>query len=314
MRKLFSSLLLAAFASVLLASSAYAQGGMLAGRIVDEETGEPIVGASVVLENPDANPGRLEQTTDERGAFSMLGLNSGQWTVTAEAEGYHPNPGRLRLSQGRNPDITIEMDRVEHALELRYGPEALGDLDPAALQAEIDAANASYDAEEWDAAISGYEAILAKFPAFTEAYIDIGNAKLEQERYEEAIASYERAVEADPAFEQVVKPQIARVRMAMGDYEGAGALLAETGSASREDLYNLGEVEFAKGEVDAAREYYEQANAADPDWEKPLFKLALVALNKGDIPTAKQFFQQVVDKAPDSEEGVQAQATLDALP
>ena len=102
--------------------------------------------------------------------------------------------------------------------------------------------------------------------------------------------------------------------MAMGDFEGAGSILAETGTASREDLYNLGEVEFAKGDVDNAKDYYEQANQADPNWEKPLFKLALVALNKGDIPTAKGFFEQVVEKAPDSEEGVQARATLDALP
>lgn len=314
MRKHVSSFLLVTLAAALMASAAAAQGGMLAGKITSKETGDPIAGASVVLENPDANPPRLEQTTDGSGGFTMLGLNSGQWTITIEAEGFHPSPGRVRVRQGRNPDINIGLDRMEHPLELRYGAEALAGLDPEALQAEIDAAEAAYESEQWDEALAGYQALLEKLPQMTDAHVFIGNSHLEQERFEEAIAAYEAAAEADPALASVVNPQIARVRMNMGDFEAAGELLAASGGASREDLYNLGEVEFAKGEVDAAADYYTQANAADPNWEKPLFKLALVALNKGDIPKAKEFFAQVVDKAPDSEEGVQAKATLDALP
>ena len=103
----------------------------------------------------------------------------------------------------------------------------------------------------------------------------------------------------------------------MGDFEAASAELAAAASglsASREDLYNLGELEFANGAIDAAAGWYEKATAVDPAWGKPLFKLALVALNKGDTETAKQYFQQVVDVDPSSEEGAQAQATLAALP
>ncbi len=314
MRQFLRSCMLVTLVFGFAAASAVAQGGMLAGKVINSETGDPIPNATVILENPEANPPRLEQQTDGSGGFTMLGLNSGQWTVTAEADGFQPNPGRIRIRQGRNPDIDIEMDRVLSQLELRYGAEALGGMDAEVLQGEIDAANAAYEGEQWADAITDFEAILAKFPVYTEAHVMIGNSYLEQEMNEEAIAAYEAAIEADPAMANVVNPQIARVRMAMGDFEGAGSLLADSEGATREDLYNLGEVEFAKGEIDAAKEFYEQANQVDPNWEKPLFKLALVALNKGDIPTAKGFFQQVVEKAPDSEEGVQARATLDALP
>ena len=115
-----------------------------------------------------------------------------------------------------------------------------------------------------------------------------------------------------------VEVEIARIKMTLGDFEAAGDALAASvaagDGAAREDLYNLGELEFAKGNIDAAAGFYEKASAADPDWAKPLFKLALVALNLGDMDTAKQFFSQVVEKDPDSEEGAQARATLDALP
>ena len=85
-------------------------------------------------------------------------------------------------------------------------------------------------------------------------------------------------------------------------------------TASREDLYNQGEVAFARGDLDEARDWYEKAIAVDGNWAPPLFKRALVALNDGDIAGAKEYFQRVVDIDPNSDEGAQAQATLSALP
>lgn len=102
----------------------------------------------------------------------------------------------------------------------------------------------------------------------------------------------------------------------MGDLDAASELEATASGldASKEDLYNLGELQFAKGDVDAAAGWYEKATMVDPNWVKPVFKLALVALNKGDMDTAKQHFQKVVDLDPNSEEGTQSSATLAALP
>ena len=102
-----------------------------------------------------------------------------------------------------------------------------------------------------------------------------------------------------------------------GDFDAAGSALASAANRTnmtREDLYNLGELEFAKGNMDAAADWYEKAAAIDPTWGKPLFKLGLVALNQGDIEAAKGRFSQVVETDPNSEEGAQARATLDALP
>jgi len=173
---------------------------------------------------------------------------------------------------------------------------------------------AAYNAQDWDTAIAGYEAILEVLPQMSNINIQIGNALRAQQKYEEAIAAYNKALEGDPG-NQDVEAEIARTRLAMGDLSGAEALAASAGlNASREDLYNLGELEFAKGEVDAAAGWYEKATVADPNWELPWFKLGLVALNKGDIETAKIHFQKVVDIAPDSESGTQAAATLAALP
>ena len=303
-------------AVVLLASPALAQTGRITGTVTDED-GNPVPGATVTAENPDASPPQLVEATDSSGRFSLIGLRSGEWTFIIEAEGFGRNPGPVRISSGNNRALTISMKRLRHSLEIALGEEALEGLDPEAIQAEIDAADAAFNSQQWAQAVTGFRSVLAQVPAMNSLHVQIGNALREMEEYEEAIASFERALAGDPGMEAQIATDIARTRMAMGDFEAAGAGLADAAAgdnASREDLYNLGELEFAKGDVDAAATWYERAAAAAPNWGKPLFKLALVALNQGDIETAKTFLSQVVEKDPNSDEGAQAQATLDALP
>ena len=316
MRKHFFSFLIVTLAAGTLAPTALAQAGRLVGTVVDDE-GNPIVGAMVVAENPDLNPARFEQATDSRGRYSMLGLASGQWKVSVEVEGFSPNSLTVPIRFGENPPIAFDMARILHPLELALGAAAIEGLDPDAVQAELTAADEAFNGQQWEQAVTGYRSILTKLPMLNNLHMNIGNALRALEQYDEAIVSFEQALAGDPELARNVETEIARTRMAMGDFEGAGAALASAAAdagASREDLYNLGELEFAKGEIDAAADWYEKANAVDPNWGKPLFKLALVALNRGDMETAKQFFSQVVERDPTSDESAQAQATLDALP
>ncbi len=312
MRKHFLSLIVILLAFGMFAPSALAQGGMVAGKVMNEETEEPLAGVLVVLENPSANPARIEQTTDDAGGFTVLGMASGNWSLSLQLAGFDPNPGTVQVRQGRNPDIKAYLKRTRHPLELKYGEEKFEGLDVAVIAGEIAAADAAYEGKEWDAALGGYDSVLAKLPGVTELLVKRGNTLQQMERYEEAIEAFEAAAAADPSLREQIDQAVARMRVAMGDLNALETLASS--ARSREDLFNLGEAAFAKGDVDAAKGWYEKASAADSNWAKPLFKLALVALNKGDIPGAKAFFAQVVEKDPGSEEGAQAKATLDALP
>jgi len=312
MRKHFLSFLVIMLAVGVLAPTVLAQGAIFSGVVVDED-GNPLPGATVVAEMADANPPRFEQQTDENGRWSMIGLASGEWMVTVEAEGFHPSPGPIQLRFGVNPPSTIDLNRIRHPLVVALGDEAFEGLDPDVIEQNLEAADAAYNDAQWQAAIDGYSEILEQLPIMNDLHMQIGIAHRQLENYDEAIGLFEQAREGDASLESEVEAEIARTRMAMGDFDAVGDALAGANS-SREDLYNLGELEFAKGEVDTAAGWYEMAAAADPNWAKPLFKLALVALNKGDTETAKTFFAQVVDKEPDSEEAVQAQAVLSQLP
>ena len=258
----------------------------------------------------------FETTADDDGNFSIIGFQSGQWVFSAELEGYQPGVEGVRVRQGQNSPLYLTLLPIPHPLELALGEAALEGLDPAAIEEELEGADAAFNARRWDEAIAGYTGILEKLPEFTSLHVQLGNAYLQNAEYQLAIESFELVLEGEPGNEDA-KAGIARTKMAMGDFDAASEELAATASganASREDLYNLGQVEFAKGAIDEAAQWYEKAHAADLKWGKPLFQLAMVALNRGDMETAKKYFQQVVDVDPDSEEATQAAATLAALP
>jgi tetratricopeptide (TPR) repeat protein len=315
MRKHSFSFLVIMLAAGVLASTALAQ-GRFRGTVMDDK-GNPFEGATLILVNPAASPPRLEQMTDDRGRFTMLGIASGNWALTVEAEGYHPHSTTVTLRQGENPPFRVALARIKHPLELALGEAALEGLDPEALEAEFTAAEEAMNNQQWEQAITRYRSVLSKLPMMTNLNIQIGGALRQLGQYEEAIAAFEAAAAGDPQLEPDVETEIARTRMAMGDFDAAGSALAsaaDSAGATREDLYNLGELEFANGNMDAAADWYQKAAAIDPTWGKPLFKLGLVALNQGDIEAAKGLFSQVVETDPNSEEGAQARATLDALP
>jgi tetratricopeptide (TPR) repeat protein len=316
MRKLLFSFLIVILGLSLLAPTALAQGGRLSGTLNDEN-GEPIAGGVIILENSTASKPRIEQTVDDNGRFSIVGLKPGRWEIAGAAEGYQGSPGFMNIKTGSNTPADMILERIKHPLVARLGDEAFVGLDPVAIELEITAADEAYNTSQWQIALDGYTAILAKLPMLNDLNLRLGDIHRSLENYEAAIMAFEAGLAGDPNLENLISTEIGRTRMAMGDFSGASDSLASAAagsSAAREDLYNLGEVEFAKGDIDAAAVWYEKAVALDPAWAKPLFKLALVALNKGDMDTAKNFFTQVVEKEPDSDEAAQAQATLDALP
>ena len=306
--------LIVAAALLGLAAPALAQSGRMSGRVVDAETGDPIVGAQIRIQKPDEDT--REALTDDDGRFSLIGFSSGQWQVYVTAEGYNDDLGNVNVTQSLTPAVDFELNRVRHALVRALGEDAMEGLDPDEIEAELETADAAFNAEDWDGAIAGYTSLMEKLPQLTNLYSQIGQAYRARGDYQEALEAFEARLAVEPDNENV-QTDIARTKLAMGDFEAAQEELTAAASgldASREDLYNLGELEFAQGAVDAAAGWYEKAAMVDPNWALPVFKLALVALNKGDFEGAKEHFRRVVELDPNSEEGTQASATLAALP
>lgn len=311
--------------------------GRIQGRVFIEGTREPVAGAHVRADPPLFGPDgdrlqsaeALETVTDDDGRFALTWMRSGIWNTMVSAEGYEDALLRIEVTQGGSNACTpTKMQRCIQPIEfylVRLKVDAAEKVDAvlagldvedqelARAVAELSAADDAYNRQDYRAAIDGYAALLARWPQMTTLHQDVGDAHRALAQFDEAVAAYERYRAAEPD-DDAVERKIARVELLAGNLDAAGDLAAAGGAASREDLYNLGEVAFSRGDVDAAAGWYEKSAAADPAWPPPVFKLGMVALNRGDLEGARALFQKVVELAPDSEEGAQAQGILAALP
>jgi len=310
--KTFLSAVALVAALVVSALPAAAQTGRIGGQVKDAQNGQPLKGATITAENPQASPSSFTATTDDKGRYSIIGLKTGTWKVTAVAPGFQPSSGQVPVRS-----LGAPMPPVDFALAAgASGPAgALAGVNTKELQGELQKAIDMANAGQHDAAITAYEAILAKTPALTMIHGQIAQVKRLKKDYDGAIASYQKVLAADPNNDKA-KIEIGMTYLEKGDFASAEKSLQEVATsvnASREVFYNLGEVKFAKGETDEAVKYYERAAQMDAAWGKPLYKIGTLAMNKGDKDKARRALSQVIAVDPTSPEAVQAKAALAQL-
>jgi len=274
---------------------------------VEDEGGQPVAGAVVVAENPQALPSRAETTTRENGHFTIVGLRAGNWTLTFMAPGFLPFQMQTRTTSKGGIPLVVKLVRGAPAGEF----EGLAED----VKAELASAAASYDNGQYAEALAAYASLQQKLPDLTAISLRIANIHRQMKNYDKAIAVYDEVLSKDPA-NRPAKMDRAMTYLAKGDLDAADAALTELAQslgATAETYYSLGEVKFAKAQVDAAAIWYEKAASANPTWGKPLFKLGLVALNQGDNDRAKAYMQKVIDADPNSTEAAQATLILKQL-
>ena len=311
MRDLKNVLMAGAVMAVVAAAPAFAQTGRVGGTIRDTNQ-QPIKGATVTAENPNASPSSFTATTDDKGRYSIIGLKSGPWKITASAPGFQPSSGQVPVRT-----IGAPMPPVDFALAPgATGPVgALAGVNTKELQADLAKAEELMNSQQYDAAITAYQAMITKAPALTMINMQIGRAYRLKKDYDSAIGAYKKILEADPNNDKA-KVEIGMTNLEKGDLAAADAALTEAATsttASREVFYSLGEVKFAKGETDEAVKYYQRSVDVDPNWGKPLFKMGLAKLQKADTAGAIELMNKVIAADPTSPEATQAKALIEQL-
>ena len=304
---------LAALCVATLAGTALAQTGRVGG-IVKDEAGQPIKGATVTAENPNASPSSFTATTDDKGRFSIIGLKTGQWNFTAMAPGFAPEMGKLPVATIGAPNPPLQFTLKKGGGSAAPG-SALGSMAAKDLQADLAAADLLYNSQKWDESIAAYRAIMTKAPSLSVINLQIAAAYRNKKEYDNAIAAYNELLKADPKNDKAIVG-IGMTNLEKGDLKAAEDTLtkaAEGGAPTREVFYNLGEVKFAKGQADEAAKWYQKAVDLDATWGKPVLKLAFVALNKGDNAGALKLSEKVVAVDPTSPEAAAAKQLIEQL-
>ena len=157
----------------LLASTALAQTGSILGTIVDQESGETLIGANVLVE------GTLQgSTTDLDGRFEIAGLESGTYTLVSSYIGYNTltvtgvevvdgEPVRLDLSMAPEAigleEVIVEARAVRNseAVLLRDRQKAIAVSD--AISAEAISRSGGSDAADAMEKVTGASVVAGKY-------------------------------------------------------------------------------------------------------------------------------------------------------
>jgi len=293
------------------AASSAAQVARVAG-LVKDESGQPIKGATIRAENPDAPLGSLTAATDDKGRFAIIGLARGEWMFTAEAPGFQAQFTELNIVRTGTPLPPLVFAMPKAIVRPPAGVEGLTAKD---LQQQLAAADALFQQQKYEEAVGIYRSILRGAPSLAVVNLQIGAAYRNLKDYDKAIVAYNDLLKAEP---ENAKAQIgaAMASMEKGDAQAAEQELARAAAGpgpSRDVFYSLGEIKSAKNQNDEAIGWYQKAAAADISWGKPLYRLGTLAMDKGDKDAALKAMSQVLAVDPTSPEAEQARTAIEQL-
>ncbi|MBN2265128.1 MAG: tetratricopeptide repeat protein, partial [Candidatus Aminicenantes bacterium] len=183
---------LAAGAAILLVTAglALAQAGRGTARIngvVVDAQGNPVAGAKLTLVFTKSGGTTLEATTDKKGEWAVMGVGTGNWDVTVNAEGWIPVTQRIYTSQlNRNPKFSIQ---------LQQKAEGTGIVQDEATFQMLEEGNAFFQEGKYDTALIMYQDFLAKNPGAYQVLLNIGDCHREKGEYDQAIESYNKLIE-----------------------------------------------------------------------------------------------------------------------
>jgi tetratricopeptide (TPR) repeat protein len=315
-RRLLPLVAVAVAALLLGAAPASAQTGMLKGKVVDAK-GQPIEGAKVTIAYADGVTRQFETKTNRKGDFIQIGLQPGNYKVTAEKEGMSQAfDVRVRLGAAAEVNFQLVPGMVAGAGGGGMSKEDAEKL--AQLRAVVDAGAAANQAGNYDEAIAKFTEAIALRPSCHSCYYAIGVAHARKKEFEQAEAALKKAVElkADYAeaydelatvynnqkkFDLAAEASAQATKLAGGDAAGGG---------SPDMMYNQGVILWNAGKIADAKKIFEQVVAAKPDHADAHYQLGMANLNEGKLPEAATAFEAYLKLAPDGQYAAQAKAVL----
>jgi len=291
---------------VSLAPAAYAQHGILKGKIVDAD-GKPLDKVEIVIElQGSASP--IKSATKGNGEFMKLGLKSGRYKLTLNLEGFVPNIIELNVS-GSDPldvgKITLEKIPVG-SITQKQADEAKKHIESAAEQS---------GKQNYAATIESLKKYLEVVPNSPEAHFNIAAAYEKAGDRENAFAYYKKTTE--------LKPDSYDAYVAMADIYGSKKQFKEgidmlqkavaIKANSPQVLFNLGAYGINSGDLQTAEQAFKKLIELDPKNGAAHYQLAMIAINQSKPEEAVQYLQKYLELDPQGTNAAGAKQLIDTL-
>lgn len=294
-----------------------AQTGQVKGKVVDANN-KPIEGAKVTVEMTEGMNRKYELKTNKRGEYIQIGLQPGQYKITAEKDGMSQSfPHRVRLDMSEVNFVLKPGSTAEMSEEDRKKAEAR----ISAIKGNFDAGVALSNEGKLDEAIAKFEEVITQAPKCVECYTNIGALQARKKDYDAAEIAYKKALEINPSSADAYNG-LATVYNAQKKFDeaaeassqaqkiSAAAPGAAGGGASASTVFNQGVIAWNAGRIADAKKQFEEAVKIDPKLAEAHYWLGMANLNEGKMPEAAERFEEYLKLAPDGQFAEQAKGIL----
>ncbi len=297
---------------------AVAQTGTVRGKVTDADN-KPVEGAKVTIQQIDNNT-KFEVKTKKNGEFLQIGLQPGQYKISAEKEG---------LSASKTSRISLDTTEVNLTLTKGGGAstENMSKEDRAKAEAKVAGIKAAYaeaanlsNAGKYDEAIAKFNEVIKDVPNCAECYVGIGASAGAKKDYAAAEAAYKKAIELNPNMADAYNG-LATIYNDQKKFDEAKAMSAEAmkrataagGGGGADAMYNAGVISWNANEFAKAQEQFAAAVAANPNHAEAHFMLGQVYLNLGKLPEAAKEFETYTKIAPNGPNAEKAKSNFEML-
>jgi tetratricopeptide (TPR) repeat protein len=273
-----------------MAQEASAQSGAVRGKIVDDK-GQPLVDAKLAIEYQGSLTRKYETKTNKRGEYTQVGLQVGDYKITATKEGYQGSYVTLRVGLGEPvqvPEMKLVPAAVAQAAAGGGGPTQ------AQISADFKAAYDLLQQGQLDAAEAAYKAILVKTPDIPEVYFNLGHIAEKRKDHAAAEAAYTKALAIKPGYADAII-ELAEVYQSSGQGDKATELVNKATTDFADDaavLYQAGAYHFNGGRSTEALALFKKVAELDPAHAEVHYFLGSLSIGQNDVAAAKTHFEK----------------------
>jgi len=304
---------LCAVLALALADVADAQStGRVRGTVLDS-AGQPVAGATVVVEVPGNSMRRYETTTDDEGEYSQIGIPPGDYQITASKEGVGMHAVARTVRAG-------DVARVDLQLLPVSGPSEADVVQSQESQTAFNEAIAANDLGDLPTAIAKFrEAAELSGGTCYACYYNMGSIMLKTEDAEGAEAAFKRAIEIKADYGEAYNA-LANLYNSQRRFDEAAEmsgkaaeLSAATGGGDPTALFNQGVILWNAGNLAEAKAQFERTVAADPTHAEAHYWLGMANLNEGNMAEASAEFEKYLELDPGGQYAAQVEGVLSQL-
>lgn len=306
----------AAVAALAIALPVAAQSTGLVKGTVKDEKGQPVEGARITIEYSDGVNRKFEGKTDKKGEFLQIGLQPGNYKITAEKD-------KLTASQS----VRVRIGSTATADLMLGANAAAGSAEAAKKSAELKKAFeegvAASRAGNQDEAVAAFTRALEVNPACYDCYYNIGYAHVQKKDFEKAEASYKKAIELKADYAEAYSglaniynsqrkfDEASAASAKAAEYSGGGAAGAAGGNPDA--MFNQGVILWNAGKVAEAKKQFEAVVAAKPEHAEAHYQLGMALVNEGNLAGAAGEFETYLKLSPTGPNAAQAKALVAQL-